>query len=91
MCAFSWIFAPRDFLQLDCLLFQEEFPKTEKVEYPSWVYAIIVIIAGVPSLAIPVFAIYKAIRNCCQKRSDRTGLMIATSETSINGNLKYSA
>ncbi|KAK2513479.1 hypothetical protein Q9233_015531 [Columba guinea] len=69
----------------------EEFPKTEKVKYPSWVYAIIVILAGVPSLAIPVFAIYKAIRNCCQKRSDRTGLMIATSETSINGNLKYSA
>ncbi|XP_065484194.1 sodium-dependent neutral amino acid transporter B(0)AT1 [Caloenas nicobarica] len=69
----------------------EDFPKTEKAEYPSWVYAIIVILAGVPSLAIPVFAIYRAIRNCCQKKNDRTGLMIATSETSINGNLKYSA
>nr|XP_021153489.1 sodium-dependent neutral amino acid transporter B(0)AT1 isoform X2 [Columba livia] len=69
----------------------EEFPKTEKVKYPGWVYAVIVILAGVPSLAIPVFAIYKVIRNCCQKRSDRTGLMIATSETSINGKLKYSA
>lgn len=80
-----------DLLQLDCLLFQEEFPKTQKVEYPSWVYAIIVILAGVPSLAIPVFATYKAIRNFCQKKSDRTGLMISTSETSVNGNLKYSA
>ncbi|NXI86695.1 S6A19 protein, partial [Rhipidura dahli] len=66
----------------------EEFPKTEKVEYPPWVYAIIVILAGVPSLTIPTFAIYKAIRNYCQKKNDRAGL-IATSETSINGNLKY--
>ncbi|XP_063276013.1 sodium-dependent neutral amino acid transporter B(0)AT1-like [Prinia subflava] len=68
----------------------EEFPKTEKVEYPPWVYAVIVILAGVPSLAIPTFAIYKAIRNHCQKKNDRAGL-IATSETSINGNLKYSS
>lgn len=88
MCVCSQVFAPYDFLQLGCLLFQEEFPKTEKVEYPPWVYAVIVILAGVPSLAIPTFAIYKAIRNYCQKKNDRAGL-IATSETSINGNLKY--
>ncbi|KAK4828182.1 hypothetical protein QYF61_024431 [Mycteria americana] len=69
----------------------EEFPRTQKTEYPSWVYAIIVILAGVPSLVIPVFAIYKAIRNCCQKKNDRTGLMVSTSETSVNGNLKHSA
>ncbi|KAM6087455.1 sodium-dependent neutral amino acid transporter B(0)AT1 [Chlamydotis macqueenii] len=69
----------------------EEFPKTQKIEYPNWVYAIIVILAGVPSLAIPAFAIYKAIRNYCQKKNDRVGLIIATSETSVNGNLKYSA
>ncbi|GAB0183065.1 sodium-dependent neutral amino acid transporter B(0)AT1 [Grus japonensis] len=69
----------------------EEFPKTQKIEYPNWVYAIIVILAGVPSLVIPAFAIYKAIRNCCQKKSDRAGLMVSTSETSVNGNLKYSA
>lgn len=88
MCARSQAFAPRAFLQLGCLLFQEDFPRTEKVEYPPWVYAIIVILAGVPSLTIPTFAIYKAIRNRCQKKNDRSGLM-ATSETSINGNLKY--
>ncbi|XP_010706909.1 sodium-dependent neutral amino acid transporter B(0)AT1 [Meleagris gallopavo] len=68
----------------------EEFPKPQKIGYPGWVYAIIVIIAGVPSLIIPVFAIYKAIRNCCQKRSDRTGLISSISETSVNGNLKNS-
>lgn len=69
----------------------EEFPKPQKIGYPGWVYAIIVIIAGVPSLIIPVFAIYKAIRNCCQKRRDRTGLISSISETSVNGNLKNSA
>lgn len=90
MCACSQLFAPHDFLQLGCLLFQEEFPKTEKVEYPPWVYAVIVLLSGVPSLAIPSFAIYKAIKNRCQKKNDRAGL-IATSETSINGNLKYSS
>ncbi|KFV14586.1 Sodium-dependent neutral amino acid transporter B(0)AT1, partial [Pterocles gutturalis] len=67
----------------------EEFPKTQKVEYPNWVYAIIVILAGVPSLVIPAFAIYKAIRNCCHKKNDHMGLMSSTSETSVNGNLKY--
>lgn len=90
MCAWFQVFALHDFLHLGCFLFQEEFPKTEKVEYPPWVYAIIVILAGVPSLTIPTFAIYKAIRNHCQKKKDRAGL-IATSETSINGNLKYSS
>lgn len=79
------------YLLIVCSLFQEDFPRTQKVEYPSWVYAIIVILAGVPSLSIPVFAIYKAIRNCCQKKNDQMGLMISTSETSVNGNLKYSA
>ncbi|KAJ7410721.1 solute carrier family 6 member 19 [Pitangus sulphuratus] len=68
----------------------EEFPKMKNLEYPPWVYAVIVVLAGVPSLAIPAFAIYKAIRNCCEKKNDRAGL-IATSETSINGNLKYSS
>lgn len=90
VCACSQVFAPHDLLQLGCLLFQEEFPKTEKVEYPPWVYAVIVLLAGVPSLAIPTFAIYKAIRNRCEKKNDRSGL-IATSETSINGNIKYSS
>ncbi|XP_009897880.2 sodium-dependent neutral amino acid transporter B(0)AT1 [Dryobates pubescens] len=69
----------------------EDFPKPQKTEYPGWVYVIIVIIAGVPSLVIPVFAIYKAIRNCCQKKNDSTGLIVSSSETSVNGNLKYSA
>ncbi|XP_025895441.1 sodium-dependent neutral amino acid transporter B(0)AT1 [Nothoprocta perdicaria] len=69
----------------------EDFPKSQKIGYPGWVYVIIVILAGVPSLVIPIFAIYKAIRNCCQKKRDRVGLVTSMSETSVNGNLKNSA
>uniref|UniRef100_A0ABI7VQL1 Solute carrier family 6 member 19 n=1 Tax=Felis catus TaxID=9685 RepID=A0ABI7VQL1_FELCA len=67
----------------------EEFPKSQKVTYPGWVYAVVVIVAGVPCLAIPVFAIYKLIRNHCQRRGDRQGLVSRVSTTSINGDLKY--
>uniref|UniRef100_A0A8D0H5K7 Solute carrier family 6 member 19 n=1 Tax=Sphenodon punctatus TaxID=8508 RepID=A0A8D0H5K7_SPHPU len=65
-----------------------QFPKSEKASYPNWVYAIIVILAGVPSLIIPVFAIYKVIRNCCQRRGGEQGLVSSASETSVNGDLK---
>uniref|UniRef100_UPI002955A159 sodium-dependent neutral amino acid transporter B(0)AT1 n=1 Tax=Panthera onca TaxID=9690 RepID=UPI002955A159 len=67
----------------------EEFPKSQKVTYPGWVYAVVVIVAGVPCLAIPGFAIYKLIRNHCQRRGDRQGLVSRVSTTSINGDLKY--
>ncbi|XP_074842077.1 sodium-dependent neutral amino acid transporter B(0)AT1 isoform X2 [Carettochelys insculpta] len=68
-----------------------QFPKSEKVGYPGWVYAIIVVLAGVPSLVIPVFAIYKAIRNCCQKQGGHQGLVSSVSESSVNGGLKNHA
>uniref|UniRef100_A0A8C3T9Y9 Transporter n=1 Tax=Chelydra serpentina TaxID=8475 RepID=A0A8C3T9Y9_CHESE len=69
----------------------DQFPKSERVGYPDWVYAIIVILAGVPCLVIPVFAIYKVIRNCCQKQDGHEGLVISVSELSVNGNLKNHA
>uniref|UniRef100_A0A5F7ZZ51 Transporter n=1 Tax=Macaca mulatta TaxID=9544 RepID=A0A5F7ZZ51_MACMU len=52
----------------------EEFPKSQKISYPNWVYAVVVIVAGVPCLTIPSYAIYKLIRNRCQKPGDRQGL-----------------
>lgn len=53
---------------------QESFPTLEARPYPSWIYVIIFILAGFPSLAIPVFAIFKFLqRKCCkQKDSDKT-------------------
>ncbi|KAJ7338382.1 hypothetical protein JRQ81_011718 [Phrynocephalus forsythii] len=67
----------------------EQFPKSKSVNYPGWVYVIIVILAGVPSLVIPGFAIYKAIRNFTKRRDPgRQDLVNATSQVSINGELK---
>uniref|UniRef100_G1PKQ4 Transporter n=2 Tax=Myotis lucifugus TaxID=59463 RepID=G1PKQ4_MYOLU len=67
----------------------EEFPKSEKVPYPSWAYGVVVIVAGVPCLSIPCFAIYKLIRNRCQKQESQQGLVSTMSTASINGDLKY--
>ncbi|XP_059550620.1 sodium-dependent neutral amino acid transporter B(0)AT1 [Myotis daubentonii] len=66
-----------------------EFPKSEKVPYPSWAYGVVVIVAGVPCLSIPCFAIYKLIRNRCQKQESQQGLVSTMSTASINGDLKY--
>ncbi|XP_062942127.1 sodium-dependent neutral amino acid transporter B(0)AT1 [Cynocephalus volans] len=65
----------------------EEFPKSQKVKYPNWVYAVVVIVAGVPSLSIPGFAIYKLIRNRWQRPGDQQGLVSVLSTTSVNGDL----
>lgn len=73
---------------LPVVLSQEEFPKSQKVPYPNWVYAVVVIVAGVPCLTIPCFAIYKLIRNYCQKSGDHHGLVNALSTASVNGDLK---
>ncbi|CAO2592044.1 Sodium-dependent neutral amino acid transporter B(0)AT1 [Lemmus lemmus] len=66
----------------------EEFPKTQKIAYPNWVYAVVVIVVGIPCLAIPGFAIYKLIRNRCQKSGDHHGLVNTMSTASVNGDLK---
>ncbi|XP_063041040.1 sodium-dependent neutral amino acid transporter B(0)AT1-like [Engraulis encrasicolus] len=42
-----------------------DFPKLARLTYPGWIYVIIFILAGVPSLAVPVVALYKYIRIRC--------------------------
>lgn len=60
--------------------------------YPDWVYVIIVILAGVPSLVIPGYAIYKVIRNYFKGEDPgQQDLVNAISEISINGELKNTA
>ncbi|XP_008285831.1 sodium-dependent neutral amino acid transporter B(0)AT1-like [Stegastes partitus] len=45
------------------------FPTLDARDYPSWIYVIIFILAGIPSLAIPFFALYKLFqRKCCKKK-----------------------
>ncbi|XP_018424354.1 PREDICTED: sodium-dependent neutral amino acid transporter B(0)AT1 [Nanorana parkeri] len=65
-----------------------EFPRSKEEEYPGWVYAIIVVLAGLPSLVIPGYAIYKFIRNCFKKDDDQREMINAASLVSINGDSK---
>ncbi|KAF3707643.1 Sodium-dependent neutral amino acid transporter B(0)AT1 [Channa argus] len=48
----------------------ESFPTLEPRPYPSWIYVIIFILAGVPSLSIPTFALFKFIQRKCCKQKD---------------------
>ncbi|CAK6444231.1 unnamed protein product [Pipistrellus nathusii] len=66
-----------------------EFPKSVKVPYPDWVYGVVVVVAGVPCLSIPCFAIYKLIQNRYQKQESHQGLVSTMSTTSVNGVVKY--
>ncbi|XP_024259762.1 sodium-dependent neutral amino acid transporter B(0)AT1 [Oncorhynchus tshawytscha] len=47
----------------------EDFPTLEVLEYPAWIYVIIFILAGVPSLVVPGTAIFKLIRRCCSNKN----------------------
>uniref|UniRef100_A0A4W6FT85 Transporter n=1 Tax=Lates calcarifer TaxID=8187 RepID=A0A4W6FT85_LATCA len=45
-----------------------EFPSLASVPYPSWISAVIFLLAGVPSLAVPVYALCRLIFSCCRKK-----------------------
>uniref|UniRef100_A0A3Q0SI78 Transporter n=1 Tax=Amphilophus citrinellus TaxID=61819 RepID=A0A3Q0SI78_AMPCI len=49
---------------------EPNFPVLDPRPYPSWIYVIIFILAGIPSLSIPIFAVYKFFqRKCCKRKS----------------------
>ncbi|XP_069032841.1 sodium-dependent neutral amino acid transporter B(0)AT1-like [Embiotoca jacksoni] len=48
----------------------ESFPILEARPYPTWIYIIIFILAGIPSLAIPIFAFFKFLQKKCCKEKD---------------------
>lgn len=57
--------------------FQDNFPTLEEKPYPGWIYAIIFILAGIPSLCVPGAAIYKMIQNhCCKKENEDKTQMV---------------
>ncbi|XP_040833569.1 sodium-dependent neutral amino acid transporter B(0)AT1 [Ochotona curzoniae] len=66
----------------------EEFPRSQNIPYPAWVYVVVVVVAGVPSLIIPGFAVYTFIRNRCRRSGDQQGLVSTQSMVSVNGDLK---
>ncbi|KAM4688699.1 sodium-dependent neutral amino acid transporter B(0)AT1-like [Discoglossus pictus] len=63
----------------------EEFPTSKPDDYPGWVYAVVVVLAGIPALVIPLYAIYKAIRSYVQRDDDQTEIIHAVSVASVNG------
>uniref|UniRef100_A0A8D3BGM8 Transporter n=1 Tax=Scophthalmus maximus TaxID=52904 RepID=A0A8D3BGM8_SCOMX len=50
----------------------EEFPALVSVPYPSWVNAAIFLLAGVPSLIVPVYALCRLVLVCCRKMTTST-------------------
>ncbi|XP_061737486.1 sodium-dependent neutral amino acid transporter B(0)AT1-like [Nerophis ophidion] len=46
----------------------EGFPSLSVEEYPSWIYVVIFILAGVPSLVVLVYAFCRFIFVCCKSR-----------------------
>ncbi|CAL8354240.1 unnamed protein product [Arctogadus glacialis] len=46
------------------------FPALVDYSYPSWIYAVIIALAGIPSLFIPCIAIFKCLRNLKRNKTD---------------------
>ncbi|KAJ3608835.1 hypothetical protein NHX12_023365 [Muraenolepis orangiensis] len=49
----------------------EKFPTLASVPYPSWVSGVIVVLAGVPSLFLPLYALCRLIHVRCTKSKDQ--------------------
>ncbi|XP_062291437.1 sodium-dependent neutral amino acid transporter B(0)AT1-like [Scomber scombrus] len=47
----------------------EEFPSLASIPYPSWINAVIFILAGIPSLAVPLYALCRFFFVCCKKKT----------------------
>uniref|UniRef100_A0A665THN6 Transporter n=1 Tax=Echeneis naucrates TaxID=173247 RepID=A0A665THN6_ECHNA len=45
-----------------------DFPSLASVPYPSWIGAVIFLLAGVPSLVVPVYALCRLVFVCCKKK-----------------------
>uniref|UniRef100_A0A3Q1G9V4 Transporter n=1 Tax=Acanthochromis polyacanthus TaxID=80966 RepID=A0A3Q1G9V4_9TELE len=58
----------------------EKFPTLEEKLYPDWIYVIIFVLAGIPSLAIPFVAVWK----CLQKKRRNTSNLAVISQLNLN-------
>ncbi|KAM6899808.1 sodium-dependent neutral amino acid transporter B(0)AT1-like [Xenentodon cancila] len=46
----------------------ETFPTLQERPFPSWINVIIFLLAGIPCLSIPLFALYKFLQKCCKQK-----------------------
>ncbi|XP_075867718.1 sodium-dependent neutral amino acid transporter B(0)AT1-like [Nelusetta ayraudi] len=68
----------------------ENFPALAASTFPTWIYVIIFILAGIPSLAVPLWAIVKFIHNrCCKKKSSQQSLDTISAKIQMGDKIKY--
>ncbi|XP_014851507.1 PREDICTED: sodium-dependent neutral amino acid transporter B(0)AT1-like [Poecilia mexicana] len=68
----------------------ESFPTLAERYYPQWIYAMIFILAGVPSLAIPIFALYKLIqRKFCKKDYSDSTVDTISAKIQMSDKMKF--
>ncbi|KAM9340286.1 sodium-dependent neutral amino acid transporter B(0)AT1-like [Symphorus nematophorus] len=49
----------------------EDFPSLASVPYPAWINAVIFLLAGIPSLAVPLYALCRLVIVRCKKKTER--------------------
>lgn len=59
---------PNPLMILFCGL-QEKFPSLASVPYPSWISVVIFLLAGIPSLAMPLYALCHLVFVCWKKKN----------------------
>uniref|UniRef100_A0A3P8RPT6 Transporter n=1 Tax=Amphiprion percula TaxID=161767 RepID=A0A3P8RPT6_AMPPE len=56
----------------------DQFPSLASVPYPSWVYAVIFLLAGVPILAVPLYALWRLVTVSCRKKYHAESMKAST-------------
>lgn len=68
----------------------ENFPTLAGSSYPTWIYVIVFILAGIPSLAVPLWAVFKFIQNrCCKKKSSKQSMDTISAKIQMGEKIKY--
>ncbi|XP_053183553.1 solute carrier family 6 member 19b [Scomber japonicus] len=58
----------------------EQFPTLVEKPYPTWIYVIIFILAGIPSIAVPLVAVWKCLK---PRKSDKSDLHFISDQIHI--------
>ncbi|XP_042278749.1 solute carrier family 6 member 19b [Thunnus maccoyii] len=66
----------------------ENFPTLIEKPYPVWIYVIIFILAGIPSIAIPLVGVWKCFKT---KKSDKSHLYIISDQILLNNMTRKSS
>ncbi|KAI1886196.1 hypothetical protein AGOR_G00211500, partial [Albula goreensis] len=60
----------------------ENFPTLETLTYPGWIYVIIFILAGVPSISVPAYAVFKFLQMRFNKKDNTDNKSVVSSVSS---------